>query len=43
MTNIGNSLIKYHISTQGLGPDAVMNNDYNGNYVAKWKNYQGKE
>lgn len=39
MTNTGDSLIKYDISTQGRGPYAVMNNDYNGNYVAKWKNY----
>lgn len=25
------------------GPYAATNNDYNGNYVAKWKNDQRKE
>lgn len=43
MTNIGDILIKYDLPTQELGPYAVMNNDYNENYVAKWKKYQGQE
>lgn len=41
MTNIREYLITYDLPTQELGPYMIMNN-YDGNYIAKWKNYLRK-